>query len=485
MKTCLSLLCLFSCFLATSQERLGLGLENYAGVSGLSVNPAAHLSNPLSWDVNLAGAGSFFDNNYYFIKNTSALDLWKNREDIEFDFAKDLKGPPPANTYLIEFFDDGRQRYFTLDTKIAGPSFVFKIKENHSVGFFTNARIVGGALKIPNEFSYYKYDLWPLNDPFNVSPFKGAIMAWTEMGLNYAIKIPDYSGYMGIGVSLKKLDGYEAAYAENLGNWVHTKLPDDVISLRSANGKFGITDSNLVEEGFAAQKNGSGFGIDIGFVKAVQEYEDGYKWKFGAAVLDIGSIQFTKNAQAHRVHNASEFDLVLQDFERFKNVEMVDSLFLFFSGESLGSPTASLVSNHFKLALPTAIVLQADYSFTKNLYVNGLFSHRLPMGGIGPQKASLLALTPRFEHRWFSASLPVSLYNWQKVRIGFAARLGFLVIGSDHLGSLFGQSDFTGTDLYFALKINQLNLHLNLFGGGGNGNGRKHGPRKKVKCYTF
>jgi len=50
--------------------------------------------------------------------------------------------------------------------------------------------------------------------------------------------------------------------------------------------------------------------------------------------------------------------------------------------------------------------------------------------------------------------MPVSLYEWRYPRMGFAVRWEVLTIGSDNLGGFFGFSDFTGMDIYFAIKIN-------------------------------
>ena len=83
--------------------------------------------------------------------------------------------------------------------------------------------------------------------------------------------------------------------------------------------------------------------------------------------------------------------------------------------------------------------------------------------------------------RWLSASLPVSLLNYEQVRIGLAARLAFLTIGTDNLGSFLGQKRLTGSDFYVALKINALKIGQ-LKGGTGLFNG---GSGKAAKCYRF
>ena len=481
MKFNLSFLCLlFPCFIF-SQEQLGLRLENYAGANSISLNPTGNLTNPLSWDLNLVGAGIFFENNYAFIKNTNTIDLLRNANDAEFISADKTDDSFRQNIYIVDYKNDNRKRFFSFNSFIAGPSLVFKIKENHSVGIFTNMRAALSTLNVPNEFSYYKYDNWPLNEPFSVQPFDGTFMSWSEIGLNYAVKIPNSLGYMGLGINVKRLTGYEAGYLENLQPWTHTKLINDTIIVGNSQGHYGLTNSNLNGNDNGITSTGKGFGFDLGFVQVIQEYEDGYKWRIGASILDIGSINFNKNAQTHTVTNSGEFKLALDEFN-FNYSEETDEFLQYFSEQALGDSLASQTSNSFKLALPTAVSLQADYSFNKHVYLNGSFIHRLPTGKLNPRRSSLLAVTPRFEHRWFSASMPVSFLNWQKMQVGLAARLGFLVIGSDKIGSLIAKSDYYGTDFYVALKVNPFNLGLF---DGGNGGKRKFGKGKDVKCYDF
>ena len=485
MKFNLLILILLLPFLALPQEHLGLRLENYAGVSSISLNPAGNLTNPLKWDFNLIGAGVYWSNNYAFLKKTSTLNLIKNAKDIEFILAENANGTETSNIYILDFKDNGKKRFLSINAMIAGPSLVVRIHENHSVGIFTNLRMAVSTLDFPNILSYYKYDRKANYDPFPVGQFKGAFMSWSEIGINYAIRVPTYFGYMGFGVNVKKLQGYEAAYVENLQTWVHTKLPEDNIIAENTFGKYGLTTSNLKDSGFGAVANGGGFGIDLGFLYVIQEYEDGYKWRFGASLLDIGSIKFEKNAQTHTIKNSYPFQLNLRDFGDFELLGEGEAFLRHFSDGALGDPSASLTGNSFKMALPAAISLQADYNFNEKIFLNSLLIHRVPTQIISPQRETLLALTPRYERRWFSASMPISLLNWQEVRMGLAARLGFFVVGSEKIGSIFGKSDYSGTDFYVALKLNPFDLGWGLFDGGISFGNHKHGSRKNAKCYDF
>ena len=97
-----------------------------------------------------------------------------------------------------------------------------------------------------------------------------------------------------------------------------------------------------------------------------------------------------------------------------------------------------------------------------------------------------MVVSPRYETRWFGASIPVSLYNWEKVNYGLALRLGFLSLGTDNLGSMIENKDFSGSDFYVALKINPFQ-----WGGDDDNKGWinrwKSGNKKKgkVRCFEF
>jgi hypothetical protein len=97
-----------------------------------------------------------------------------------------------------------------------------------------------------------------------------------------------------------------------------------------------------------------------------------------------------------------------------------------------------------------------------------------------------LAVVPRYEQRWFSFSLPIVLNDWRSLRMGVAARLGFLYLGTDNVGSFFKKEKLTGGDFYAGLKINAFSLGQREKRGyhrddGSTARGRQ--KRGKIKCY--
>ena len=132
--------------------------------------------------------------------------------------------------------------------------------------------------------------------------------------------------------------------------------------------------------------------------------------------------------------------------------------------------------------LPTALSLQVDYNINGDFYLGSALVQSIPLGNFKVGRANVFALSPRFERKWFGASLPISIYNWDQVRVGLSARLGFLTLGSDHIGSIFTNSDLSGTDFYMALKI----FPFGKGNGGSGGKGRsRFGKNRDADCYKF
>jgi uncharacterized protein DUF5723 len=466
---------LFIVNLSFSQEQLGLRLENFSGVNSLSLNPANNLSGAFNWDVNIVGGGVFGETNYGYINETNIPEIIRLLPEVDAAYNYSNENQFPDNTLIYDINDNDKKKYGNLSTTILGPSFMIKLASGHSFGLFTNFRSAISAQQIPHELNYYFFDRTPLGEEINVEPFIGAGMTWSEVGINYARRVETYNGGLDIGVSIKFLNGYEAFFMNNEESFGLTQLPGDTLSFAQPTFTYGVTTSNASGEGFELNKNGSGFSFDLGAVYTIDGYDDTYQWKFGAAILDIGKINFNKNAESHEIKTDDTFLIPTGDYD---NVEGLDDFLALLSEQALGSPSASLKGRGFDIWLPGALSLQADYNVIPQVFVNATLIQRLPYQRNAVKRGNLFAITPRYEHRWISAAIPVSLYNYNKVRVGAAIRLAFLTIGTESLTSFFGSSKVTGSDFYFALKINPFNLGFNI----GNGGGKKG---KNVKCYEF
>jgi hypothetical protein len=470
-----------------AQEQLGFHTDNYSGINSVLLNPAGHANTPFNWDINLAEGAFFLENNYFNVTPFRTLDINKVSTD-DFYYGPDIKDPNelPGEAIIVDFIDNGKTRFATIESHLMGPSFFVRINESSTIGLTTGMRFFASGTGITDNLSYYKYFAQPFFEGFEVKKFSMGLLAWSEIGVNYMHQVELDGGNLAIGVTAKYLMGHEGAFLNSDASFQLTKLPGDTLSGGAINFNYGYTTTNLNPDKAQFKKNGSGFGFDLGFVFTADEFDEGYTWKIGASLLDIGKIKFTQNAKNHFANTNEVRNLATAGFQMTESPgEAFESEIRYFSEQMLGDSTLSLKGDNFSMWLPGAISVQAEYAFTQNVFINATVVQGIPFGGAGIRRANLIAVTPRFEHRWFGVSAPLSIYNWQDARVGLNARLAFLTFGTSNLGSIFRQSTYTGTDFYFAVKLNPFELGLS----GRSYKGRKTTKKRKslrgVKCYEF
>lgn len=457
-----------------SQEQLGLRIDNYSGIHGTLLNPSHNVASLFSWDVNLIGGGFYGGTNYGYVEDSNISRYARNIDN--FILRRDIESPSDikSNTLIGDFYNKDGSKFLTAFANGMGPSFMVKLPNGHSFGMFLNGRSAFSTHSIPASLNYNVFFDTPFFEFIDVEEFKISAMVWGELGLNYSARIDTYDGYMGLGINLKFINAFEAGYMHSKRTTPTAEIPGDTLLFQSPHLNYGITNSNLEGNDLSPSSNGFGVGVDLGFTYVYEGDEDHYKWKIGASLLDLGQIELSRNAEAHDIETDSLVIFPKLQFEGISNRNRINLL----SQVGLGDPDASFSSKSFRIGLPGAISVQGDYMFTPNFYLHGVVIQRIPMGPNSILRNNLLAVTPRFEHRWFGAALPLVLLNYQKVAMGTSIRLAFLTIGSDDIGSILRKGNLDSTDFYFALKINPFNLGLNLGRGGRRGG-------KNVKCYEF
>ena len=459
----------------TAQEQLGLKLENYSGINSVLLNPTNQLTSPLKWNINIASAGFFFDNNYAYFEDASIFTILRNTEDIQTRPDIDLENQDPNDFLIVDFYSGNRKKQGSALTTIMGPSFMVNLESGWSFGLFTNYRTALSARKIPSSLNYYSFNQREVLENFSISPFKAAGMAWGELGFNLAKRIETASGTIGLGINAKYLNGNEALFFNNNTTFDLTRLEEDSLHFQNLEISYGLTNSIDSEEDYQLQKNGSGLGIDIGFTYIDGYSENDYNWKVGASIIDIGRINFKTNAEQHSIEVRDPFTIATNDYN---DLSSISDQSLLLSLQVLDDSLASLDQNQFNVGLPTAFTAYGDYHLTEHIYLNALFVQSIPLAENGVVRDNLLALSPRFEHQWFGAMMPISLLNYRKLRVGLSARIAFLTIGTEDLGSMFRQNELTGSDFYIGLRFNPWDIGWDIGNGGG-----LFGGGKKEGCY--
>lgn len=464
-------------------------LERYSGIYSAGINPANTAFTPHNWEVSLFNADLFLENSYTFLRNTSLQNALRNTDKIVSVTDTSAENPPARDAIWQDFATPTRPMHAVVQTRVGGPGFSFRFGDNHTVGLTTAFRTHFSSYRIPEFFAYQNISNLPRNQAINIPSVGLSGMSWAEIGLHYSHLQEMGDLQMAWGISPKLLLGYEGFFVRAQSNFDYTEKPGDTVVVGSGRWDYAFTNGNLTDnsEDVSLKRQGMGMAFDLGVSWAMpSEEEDGsYRWRAGISLVDAGWMRFRNTARKHRV----VFDTAITvTGAQFPGRDNVDDILQDVSQAFMGDSTASLLGNAFSMALPTALSLQFDAQVMPMVYVGAVLVQRTPFSKNALKRPATLAVVPRFEHKWFSASLPVVVNDWRSVRIGAAARIAWLYLGTDNLNSFFTKDKLSGADFYIGLKINGFRIksgekgyRLNKERGS-----RSSGPnRKKIKCYTF
>lgn len=478
---------LFSVQFSIAQEQLGMRLERFAGIYSAALNPANTAFMPHNWEVSLFNAGYFLENNYAYLENTSIQNALRNTDQIVAVSDLSPERPAPADAILLNYFDGNRRIRAVTNALGGGPAFSFRLGENHVLGLTTAVRGDFSAYRVPSVFHYAQFSEIGVGQTIDIQPLQFQAMTWGEIGLHFSHLSNDGDVMTAWGVSPKLLMGFSGAYGKSNLTFQYTPGSNDTAVFNTPTWEYGLS-NNLLDtdnpQNSAFDVGGMGVGVDLGFSWAMPTDEEGeYRWRAGVSLLDFGFVRFGKGAEQHllRLDSILTIDGNAIQADDARGYTRVLSRLL------LGDSLASLQGETFMMGLPTGLSAQFDVQIAPRFYCSALAVQRVPMWKHSIRRASTLAVVPRYEHRWFSFSLPVVLNDWQSLRVGMAARLGWLYLGSDNIGSFFSKDKLSGTDVYIGLKINGFTL------GGGERKDRLHKERggggkqnlRKIKCYKF
>jgi len=450
-KITFSLILLVSSVYLQAQSYVGFLTDNYSGVNSVISNPANITDSRFKTDINLAGFSAFGGNDYYGVNVMDAI-----KDGYDFDLSA-KKSPSLDNNAA-----------FNID--VMGPAFMFNLNKKSSLAIFTRARSIVNI----NEINGTSIDAIDddTTDDFNVNEgnFNMFSHAWAELGVTYArVLFNNDQHFLKGGLTLKYLQGGGTAYA--VGKNVTIDYDADGTNLGGGNTTGSISSTGQVTYGrFADFDNdnydyelpdASGFGADLGFVyewrpnhadytttnaegkSFTGKDKNKYKLKVGLSITDFGSIKYKEGLQD--VYDITNTNVSEEDFENADDFDDILSTFYTLQSSSQG----------IKASLPTALHLNADWSFTNKLYVN--LNTDFSLISKGKENASrisnIVSLTPRFESKWFSFYVPLSVVENNGFQAGAGLRAGPLYIGSGSVLTALTSDNSKGADVYAGLKI--------------------------------
>lgn len=450
-----------------AQQYIGLYNSNFAGVHGLQFNPARSTHNYLNYDVNIISAGISFYTEYGYLVNETVFSGISKRNPILFD---KLDRAPTSNDLVYDFFNrnSGFNNLFNLT--LGGPGFMIK-KNKLAFGLFTNLKVNGSAIDLDKILSYDTVSNLTNYAIYRISDVEMNTMAYSEIGLNFSYDFEvNYNDAVSLGVNIKTLLGHEALYVKNLRPTNFYKNRDSSWILGGDLELGFATGLGPDAKSYKPQINGVGFAFDLGTEFVKKDVDNNVKYKLGAAIKDLGYIRYSNNAQAHRLTTDSLVDWYNK---AYKGITSYESAAKIVSQETFSDSTRSYQSGDLTMATPASITLYGEYAFNNFFLVNLFLSRRLNIFDHQAQSANNIAITPRFEHRWFEFGIPLSLVEDKWFGMGMYMRLAFLTIGTDHFNTyVFSQSTLQGSDFYLALKFNPIKPKES-----------KNGRRKKSSDY--
>jgi len=447
-----------------AQEMLGIVNSSQAGITGSVINPAITVTSPFYIDVNLLAGDIFFENNYIYLA----------KEEYRFSrfFSKNPQYPThgTGNNMIAYDYYNSKDKNAYANMRLLGPSVAVTIGRN-SFGIVTGARAVMSTRNVPYEMAKLAFEQmdYPLQNNINFNHTRNiynAELAWAEFGFNYSYVIKQQStDYWVGGITIKALKGYAGGYMYG-DNADYIYLDGDTLQVNNFNGEFGYSlplNFETNEYMSSPRFRGKGVGVDIGVIyqKKKSEVESErvgklcaqsytpYHYKIGVSILDIGRIHFNKNAEKLVFDNVSGSWSKMSEYSFNTIRNLTDTLSQMF----YRNKTELIQGNEISIALPTALSIQADVNVKNNWYVNGTLVTPMQFSKSGLRRPTIIGLTPRYETANFEASLPISLYDWTKPRIGMSVRfLGFF-IGTEKISGFFHFRDFTGLDFYGGIKF--------------------------------
>ncbi len=430
-----------------AQEQFGLVHGNWSGPDALALDPSRSAGQWPYASVRLIGADLFAWNDLVALSGADHGLLREVRNGI--------RGRVPAAIVLRESLNEDRKQGGVV-AALDGPAFSLASGlHGFGVGIRTRAMAsITGISPHMGRFIVHGPGYRPQQGQrYRDTHVRALAATWTELSLNYA-RILRAAGFglWRAGATLRYLVPHAGA-ALRMDVLDFTVVDSMRAEVHEMSGAFGAA----MPEGVA----GSGWGADVGIsyertMEKVDRYlphraSNGcapmaYRYRLAASVIDLGGMRFDR-AVAGSVQAGS---LTIPDLGAVpvQGAEGMDSLFA-----AAGDMARS---TQLRIGAPTAVALLYDQRVAEHAYIALAWVQQLSARtGDRLRRPNTLALTPRFESRWFEAALPVVLheYGWRRPSVGLMLRLGDLVIGSDHVLPFLFRPDVDAVDLYLRLRI--------------------------------
>lgn len=392
----------------------------------------------------MASLHAFLYTDYAFLKTSSLLSLAATDNIQAISLRSQVTETLPDGTLIFDL--DKGNKSLSGHVEFGGPALITNFFFGMKIGLFAKFRGNVSSGRIPENFGVYELNESFSRQQINFEKTQVAGMLWREYGLHLSKSFELFD----VGVNIKRATAYEGFFAK-VDSDQDIAYPGGIIQFgsNSLGGGVGYTTNGIYNENFDPLKapgHGGGFSIDLGARFYLNDLA------IGVSVLDLGFINFKNFIDNYSLpDNYTDFNVDPNDYVDIRSLEeLIDQV-------EVDTPFEPYFDNRgFIIGTPTAINISADYPINRHLFISASMTQRIKLLNVSTLSDNAFSVIPRFQSNWFSAYLPMTIYNYSNLRVGTALRLAYLTIGTDDLMSVFAENDFRGSDIYIKLSITPL-----------------------------
>lgn len=464
-----------------AQRQHGLINDNYGGYNTLQFNPANLADSRFKYNMNVLVFNTNIQNNYLQVEAPHSLykflyfTLDSNFLQQNFDY--------PFEEYYVTERLNNNDKTAIVNAKVNVASMQFGLNDRSGVSLGFTTRVVANARNVSqagiktflknldtlSEVKQHQKELIGQQITLDNSGFAG--MGYQQYGAKYAFVANDKKrDFFKVGIGLDYNLGLFGGYFQGK-DIDYTLTGVDTMALTSSELElayikegFYTDESRRLNDFFGKSSLGRGFGVNVGFVYEKRNdykkyrykmnrkthYDNSsnkYDWKLHASIVDLGFIRFENEDYARKISVSTSSDtLFWNDFDtvsRWKGTDDLDS----FAASFFPGTTNDI---RFTMFTPATLNIGGDYKINDNFYLAANYSQSLiTSSGKGVKLPSVFHVAPRYEAKWFTASLPLSVSKYYNVfNLGAYVRAGIFYMGTDNLGGMFTGKKTNGYNLY-------------------------------------
>ena len=452
-------------FSLKSQDFLPFVNDNYAGITGVHLQPASIADSRLKFDLTLAGLSLNLNNNFAYLNKSYIPELWRN-PNMDLD-------------KLYGFWEyNGSNKFVYQDVRLDIMNFMITINPRLAIGFTAGIREVINVDNFPEPFIQMieagrNNDFMPTGVMLNEKNMGINTSSWVEYGISLAgVVYKSKHHVVKAGMNVKLLEGIASAYL-NVNNADFMIFGTDSVGIYNTEICYGISngagqiiegnkfDMNKIEDRF-------GIGLDFGIVwewrpnyesylydmdgetNLERRNENKYKLKVGLSVRDLGAVKFKRWQYSQDFIANGYFNGHM--FEDFESMEDISN---FINNSNYITPIEN--SDIYKMSLPTTISMQVDYNIWKDFYIN--LTPNIALRQNNNDKYSRIhsysnvSLTPRYETALFGVSVPVQYSKFTGFTAGAGLRLGPIWLGSNNFFNTLAKPEIDNINVQMLVKV--------------------------------